>query len=116
MKEKTELRESLNNLTTSLLLKLPISIVLSIINLIVRGFAIMKIWEWFIVPEFNLDNISLIGASGLYFVVRLLTLNTSSDNNTDSNGVLKRAFYRMTLNVSLSGLSIFVGWLFTLFM
>ena len=58
------------------ILVLPISILL-------RGWVLTKLWEWFVVPGFGLEPISIPIAYGLALVVTLLNPTLSEHDSRD---------------------------------
>ena len=82
---------------------------LFIVALMVRGWVVMKLWGWLIVPTFDLNPLRLIEALGLSLVVSLLTIQKIEPNEDDA---LTSAITGILFNL----IFLLVGWVYTLFM
>lgn len=57
---------------------------------VVEGYCLLLIWNWFVVPEFDVAPLSLPGAVGVLLVVGFLTYR-ASDKKYDPSDAVKRA-------------------------
>ena len=55
----------------------------TIISPIISGFVIMKLWLWFIVPQFGLKQLNMFTAIGIMFLVGYLTAKPAKNTNDD---------------------------------
>lgn len=46
--------------------------------LLIRGFTLMKIWQWFVVPIFNMPSIGIAEALGLALLIVTITPTPNS--------------------------------------
>jgi hypothetical protein len=58
---------------SSVMLLLAFSIVNTIVGIIIGGFVMMKIWQWFAVPVFGVQQIALVPAIGIGLLISFLT-------------------------------------------
>jgi hypothetical protein len=58
---------------TTILLLIFLVIIIIPLSTLINGFAVMKLWNWFIPSIFELRHIGLVQAMGLALVVRYLT-------------------------------------------
>ena len=49
-----------------------VSFILNILTTILRGFVIVKMWEWFVIPTFGVFEIELIQAIGISTFISFL--------------------------------------------
>ena len=88
-------------------------IIVAIFNTIFSGYALSVLWGWFVVPAFNLPQISIATAIGLALIVSYLThqeQKSESEGKSFSEimfeGFLKAAFK--------PAFSLAVGWIVSL--
>jgi hypothetical protein len=58
-------------------------IVLTILGIMARAFALAKLWAWFIVPIFSLPSLTMAQAYGVALVVNLFTEHHSDAKEED---------------------------------
>lgn len=64
-----------------LLIAFVISVVVSLA--IVRAFTLVLLWDWFVVPTFGLESISIVAAIGLTLFVTTFENKTNDSINKD---------------------------------
>lgn len=85
------------------------------ITILFRAFVLTKIWSWYIVTGFALAPLSMYHAFGLSLVVGFLTF-TYVDNDPDNKkDTLETILGGAILNLFVSALCLFWGWIGTLF-
>ena len=88
-------------------------ILISTVMTILGGFVFAKLWRWFIVPTFDFNELRLIEAIGVMFVIGFVRAKKSKDSKDedfwDDFGKL------LSFNISLLITSLFFGWVFSLF-
>lgn len=92
------------------LVSLPAIIILTIIIPIVwEGYVIVKLWGWFVVPQFDLPAIHLATAVGISCLMSLLATQYMSNEETETN---KHPVLKATAYVYLKpALVLLFGWL-----
>jgi hypothetical protein len=79
-----------------------------------HGFVGMKLWEWFIVPVFNIKSISLLQAAGIMLIVRLFTYETAGKDIAKSNNSeksFKTHLYELWVAMILPWISLLTGYI-----
>ncbi len=79
------------------------------VAILLRGWALQKLWSWFIVKQFNQLEISIPVALGIVTIIALLTYQ-----NTDNSK--KDAMVTITVSILTPLMALFFGWIYTLFM
>lgn len=57
-----------------------VTICLSIVSVILHGWAITKLWTWFIVPTFKVVPIGIVPAIGISTLIAFLTVKLQADS------------------------------------
>lgn len=82
--------------------------ILIILELLLRGFVLMKLWAWFVVSYFDIQPISYIVAAGVVVIYQVITgLKMSSDDMDLDFGEM---FGATLLSASYTILLLGVGW------
>lgn len=79
-----------------------------------RGYALTVLWGWFVVPTFNLPPISIAAALGISLIVSMLT--NRPDLQTKENDGWTSVMEHLAYGIALPALSLFLGWIFQMFM
>lgn len=87
---------------------------LLVISSLLRGFVLVKIWGWFIVPLFHLPVLTLLPAIGLALVVGFMTYQYQYSKDERSTG--EKVFESILLTFLYPLLVLLTGWVITLFM
>ena len=89
--------------------KIIVAIALIVISVILRGYIIAKFWGWFLMPIFNVDEITIGNALGLSVFVGIFTYSQDTKRGED------KSFWELSLGV-LIGYLLFLlfGWLLKL--
>jgi hypothetical protein len=94
-----------------IILLIPLTI---IISAILNGWALSILWEWFVVPIFNIQKISTLQAIGLSLIVGYFTATTQSKKKDDEK---KELVISNLITLSLKPLfAVFFGWIVVQFM
>jgi cytochrome bd-type quinol oxidase subunit 1 len=95
---------------TPLLTLLGIPVLLALTSMW-RGYVLMVLWRWFIVPAFHLPPLTLTLAIGLSLIVGYLT--HQAPTTKDESPAFGRS---VLLALIFPAIALLVGWLVTLFM
>lgn len=83
-----------------------------LVNTLVRGFVIMKLWGWFIVPLFGLTPLTIPFALGLSLIMTAFTYHYTDTVKDDSDNQ-----YLTVLRGPLTNLVyLLMGWVITFFL
>lgn len=67
-------------------ISLAVIIPMTIYNIFAYGFVAIHLWQWFVVPTFHLAPLSILQASGLIILIKLVVYqHYSSCNNKDED-------------------------------
>lgn len=90
-------------------------IVITIIGTIFSGFVLSIMWDWFVVPTFDVGSLSIPVAIGLAMIVNYLTYHgtTRESKANDETEVLVEF---LVLSIGKPALYLLMGWIVTLFM
>ena len=91
------------------------TLIMGLFSIIARGFVIMKLWAWFIVPIFALNALTLVHAIGFSLVVGLLTSELKPEHE-DEEGWFLKIITRFVFLVIVYAAVLFEGWIISLFM
>ncbi len=80
---------------------------LFIIEVVVQAFIFKIMWLWFIVPVFKIDEITLVQAIGLKFIISLFRFNSNVKGNYD---FLKLGIASIIYSITI----FFLAWIFHL--
>lgn len=98
-------------------LGLVILVPLSAYNFFAQGFVATKLWQWFVIPTFNFQPITLVQAGGIMLLVRLFTyINHSKDDKSDPNEGVREKLLKLFGILLVPWYTLFIGWLAHLFM
>lgn len=89
-------------------------LVLAIPLSMLRGWAMMMLWGWFIVPTFHLAPLTLVPAMGISLFVSLITL--SSPESEDKRSPTERTGMIIGVNLFVPLILVGAGWLYHLWM
>ncbi len=86
------------------------AIPLQVLSAFVRGWAVAKLWGWFVVPVFGLPALSYAAAYGLALLVTLLTYQIQlTKDDPKYTGPFMRPFVTTTASVVLSLVAVLAG-------
>jgi hypothetical protein len=84
-----------------------------------NGLVIMKLWNWFVVPAFDVKDLRYVFALGLALLIRLMTFQTSiADIDTslkEPNEFSKRISISLITSLTFAASCLFWGWIFHMF-
>lgn len=75
-----------------------------------KGFALMKNWNWFIKPKFDVE-ISIFYAMGFLITISLLTYQFSPKENEEETDWTKQILF----GIIWPGFCLFFGWIYSKF-
>ena len=84
-----------------------------------KGFVFFNLWHWFISPSFNLDDISILNATGIVLLVNYAISRKPKKELKEEGKFLDDLFDRLIDNVNFflySAFVLFIGWIVSLFM
>ena len=74
---------------------------------------VFKLWQWFIIPLFNLPSLSFINCVSLLLFTALI-FNDYKKTNKEEHNLLFRTLQITIFNIILSSLILLIGWFLTL--
>lgn len=83
------------------------------ISAIVRGFVLVKMWTWFVVPYFNLPKISIPLAIGLSLLIGFLVVQTQPASEKSPSEAFVRT---IIVSILFSLISLFLAWIVSMFL
>ncbi|KKU90838.1 MAG: hypothetical protein UY23_C0006G0047 [Candidatus Jorgensenbacteria bacterium GW2011_GWA1_48_11] len=88
-------------------------ILVSIASALLNGFALMLLWNWFVVPAFGVPAISMTSAISLAIIASLLTNQyiPKPNGESDKEHQMKRIDHEFTLPIVV----IAMGWILRFF-
>lgn len=92
---------------------------LDIINFCYRGFLVMKLYEWFIMPVFNSPHIGLGTATGIVLLFSALASKTKTkeeDEKSFSSITAENVAYVFVMGLIQTTIFLAFGFLFQFFM
>jgi hypothetical protein len=82
-----------------------------IVGAIIRGFVVVKMWEWFISGPLDMPRISIPVAIGISFLVGMF-IPTSKEHEISTKDFSRSKFFSVALNALASALLVlFLGWI-----
>jgi hypothetical protein len=77
------------------------------------GYVVMSFWQWFIVPVFHLEPLSLLQATGVMYMIQLLTIKYNPLIHIDGKNkpTLKETFQYYFMLVVFPWLYLMCGYL-----
>lgn len=92
--------------------KLSYAMLLYVLTAIISGFALMKLWGWFVAYAFQVKELGMIEAVGLAFVINYLRTKQFNNGGGDVTEELTEKFIKYLIYIALT---LGVGWFITLF-
>lgn len=85
-----------------------------VLNLIVKGIVMTKLWNWFVSPYFGIIEITLVIAIGIALVYAALSMHTPSKelNDIEPSTIIQNHIF-ILINYFFV---LFVGWVLTFFL
>jgi len=92
-------------------------VILLIISPIVSAFVALKLYTWFLLPNFNLPELGIATMIGIIVFLRFVINPTpDEDDDDDEHHSFSEKIVRVFAKVILkAGLILFVGWIVSLF-
>lgn len=89
-------------------------IVITFLSVIYSGYALTVLWEWFVVPTFNLPILSIPTAVGLAIIVAYLArdIETSSSKDRSASDAFGEYAFKSFIKPTFA---LFFGWIALLF-
>ena len=93
--------------------KIMFVIITLLLSVIAKGFAILKLWNWFVATTFHITTLSLVQAIGISFLVSFLTLRYERSTEAEEFwiGYAKQLAYTFLG----AGIALLSGWILLLF-
>ena len=85
-------------------------IIIMVIELLLSGLIILKLWNWFITITFNIPELDLVKAMGLCLVINLFMIKLKKKDKE-----LKEVKYLFLKKVIFLLILLFEGWIVSLF-
>src|SRR5690606_38361726 len=98
----------------SLLAMLAIPLVM-IFSSVAYGFVLSVLWGWFIVPVFEIPDISILQAIGLSMVVGFLTYQHIESDKKSDRSLTESVIYMLMLAIIRPAIVLFIGYIVHLF-
>jgi hypothetical protein len=76
-----------------------------------HGFVAMKLWQWFIVPSFHVEPISVMVAGGIMLLVRLFTYQNTPPTKKEDERSFKEKVLHFIGIILIPWYSLLIGWL-----
>ena len=97
-----------------------ISLSITVYGIILNGWALVKLWSWFIVPTFHLPGLTIPAAIGLGIVTAYLTHQVSIKNFRDEMReeieLWERIGYAFLYGTAKPLLAVVFGWIINMWM
>lgn len=82
---------------------------------VIHGWALMKLWGWFIFPYFDVPMITIPVAIGISLIVGMLAVKSDSIDSNKKQST-EDAVAQLVGNVLSPVVVVLIGWIVTLFM
>ena len=79
------------------------------LSAILQGFVLVKLWGWFVVPQFGLAALSIPVALGLTLIISYLTSHYHGEDRRETSEKFGAA-------ISKPLFALFIGWVYTFFL
>ncbi|MBI5742648.1 MAG: hypothetical protein HZA25_02320 [Candidatus Niyogibacteria bacterium] len=89
---------------------------LMIVNSIFNGYALSVLWGWFVVPTFNIPQLSVAAAIGIAIVVRYLTHQIPENGKGDEKSLGEQTARIAMVVIFRPSFALLVGYIVHLFM
>lgn len=92
-----------------------VALIMTPVSAILNGWALSKLWEWFVVPPFDLPSLSIPEAIGVALIVSYLTFFhvDAEPNSSDDNSKALQSIYRSVLAPVFA---VAIGWVVQMFL
>lgn len=90
-----------------------VAVIWAILVYYLNGFVIVKMWSWFVVPVFNIVQITILQAIGLSFLTMFMCNNLPDNPKTET---LKEKINQFTIPIIRPLITLLAGWIVTLIM
>lgn len=89
-------------------------VLILIINPIMYGFVVSKLWFWFIVPTFQMQPLRIVEAIGIIFLINFIRMKRDKEANSEKFWV--ELVTNIFFVVFMSSFTLLFGWIASLFM
>lgn len=96
--------------------KFSLAIIGLIINPIINGFLLLKLWGWFIIPVFDADPILYSEAIGVAFVISWAKAKSSDASHLEKMTFAQKITHSLGVIIVFNLIALIVGWFFSLFL
>jgi hypothetical protein len=87
-----------------------------VLSAVFNGYALSVLWGWFVVPTFNLPQLSIAAAIGIAMVVGYLTKQEITDPKDEDRSFTEKMVRATIFAIVKPGFALLFGWVVHLFM
>lgn len=87
---------------------LSIMMIVSIIGIFIGGWAFMTLWDWFVVPVFELPNLTLLQSIGLVLIITFFHRPPVQEQEVKKSSIIGHAIGTVIISPLLF---ITIGWI-----
>lgn len=92
------------------------TIILGILGLIWKGYVFSILWEWFVIPVFELPLLTLIQATSFVLLINFMKASIPIlDYTKEGWSNMKTLLYKTSWVILFPALALLVGWLIQLY-
>lgn len=91
-------------------------VALLVVSSIFNGYVLSVLWGWFIIPVFNLPELTVVPAIGIAMVVSYLTYQYNESDESDDKIFGEKIGKLIVMAILRPLLVLFFGWIVHLFM
>ncbi len=81
---------------------------------IVNGFVVVKLWHWFIVPTFEMNELRIVEAIGIMMLIQYVRAKKTNTDKEEGD-FLEKLLKEMVLLAFMAGFALFFGWIVQMF-
>lgn len=85
-------------------------VALMVVSAICNGYALSVLWGWFIVPVFNLPQLSIPVAIGVALVVGYLTKQETNSSDTEDKSFGELMAKGFAISIAKPAVALLFGW------
>ena len=89
-------------------------LLLTAVSMAFNGYVLTILWDWFVVPFFGIDSLSIPSAIGIAMIVRYLTHQREAHD--DKEKVMDKLGEAFIYAIIMPLFVLFAGWVVALFM
>ena len=89
-------------------------VLIIVLSTLFNGYALTKLWSWFVVPAFGVAPLGLTQAIGVSLIVSYLTHQIHEEDKSRSTS--ETLIRSVAIAIMKPSLALLMGWIVTLFM